>query len=484
MDAPVAERIRSSITIVGAGVSGMAAAWQLARAGHRDMHVLELESDKGGTARSGTLPRSAYPMGAHYLPTPIPQFTQLRELLQDLGFVLGVEPSGQLEVDPTMVCRSPVERIKHMGLWQDGIYPGTGQSSEDEAQWNRWRDHLRALNRRTSSDGRRLFDLPVERSSVDLRHLDQISMATYLDRLGLTSWRLRWTVDYACRDDYGCTLDETSAFAGLHHYLARGLEDEHDRVLLTWPEGNGRLVDAMAQAADLGDRLHLDHAAVFIDPDTGELTAHDLVHDRRVVFESKVILWAAPRFILPYVLPAGRDPLPHGALTYAPWLVAGVQVSRAPRGIGAPLSWDNVDVKGDHLGYVVAHHGESLMHRNRSEAVLTFYQPWTAPDASSLAARRSEMLGASLSSLVDGVVGALDAMHPGLARTVTHVDIARWGHAMIRPRPGHLFGSQLELARAPLGVVMPCATDVAGLPLFEEAFGRGTAAAQWALARV
>jgi hypothetical protein len=41
---------------------------------------------------------------------------------------------------------------------------------------------------------------------VELRALDAISAASFLDREGLRSPRLRWLLDYACRDDYGLTL--------------------------------------------------------------------------------------------------------------------------------------------------------------------------------------------------------------------------------------------------------------------------------------
>ena len=46
-------------------------------------------------------------------------------------------------------------------------------------------------------------------------------MASYLDRLGLSSWRLRWYVDYACRDDFGLRASECSAWAGMHYFAAR-----------------------------------------------------------------------------------------------------------------------------------------------------------------------------------------------------------------------------------------------------------------------
>lgn len=482
--APVSDRVSCDVLIVGGGAAGMAAAWRLQRAGESNVHVLELEPELGGTARGGQTPRSRYPMGAHYLPTPHHEFTALQTLLADLGVLTRRAKHGP-EYDPRVVCRAPLERHRFRGKWEEGLYPGAGQSPEEEAQWVRWRAHLAELDKRRGADGRRLFTLPVADSSTELRDLDQISMATYLDRLGLTSWRLRWAVDYACRDDYGCTIEQASAFAGLHHYLCRGLDnDEHERFILTWPQGNARLVELMAEAARLEDRVHRDTVAFQIDPDSGTVTAYDYGAQRQRVFEAKQVLWAAPRFILPRVLPPGRDPMERDALTYSPWLVASVELSQRPGGIGAALSWDNVPVHADNLGYVVATHLEPLTQRNAEGTVITYYQPMPADDVEGLRQRRTDLLAGSLDHWCDHVGNELEAMHPGIGATVRRMHIARWGHAMIRPVPGVLFGPGRATAAAPVGRIQPCSTDVAGLPLFEEAFCAGVRAAELAVARL
>lgn len=474
----VHERVRVPILVVGGGVAGAAACWRLARAGHHDTMLVELEPELGGTARGGSTPRSAYPMGAHYLPSPHASFAELFVLLDDLGLVLGRDRDGNPDFDPSAICRAPVERHRHRGKWDEGVYPDTGQTPDEEAQWERWQAHLRELDARRGSDGLRLFDLPVDRSSAELRHLDAISMAAYLDRLQLDSWRLRWAVDYACRDDYGCTLAQTSAFAGLHHYLARGLEDVHDRVLLVWPEGNGKLVHEMMARAELGDHRRTDHAVFRIDPDSGTALAYDIANDRVLAIEAQAILWAAPRFVLRHVVP--HDPLPRDALTYAPWLTASVELDRHPGGIGSPLAWDNVSVDADHLGYVVATHGDSIAATDPT-CVVTYYEPLPADDAAGLAQRRTELLAGTAEQFGDRVSAALDDMHPGLRRAIRRMDIARWGHGMIRPAPGLLFSPSLALAAAPIGRVLPCAADVGGLPLFEQAFCQGVRAAETAL---
>lgn len=482
--APSSQDIKAEIAIVGGGVAGLAAAWRLRRAG-ADVHLVELEPELGGTARSGALPRSPHPLGAHYLPSPHPDCRALELLLEDLGILIGRDLRGRAEYTPSAVVAAPTERHQIGLLWDEGLYPARDESADEAAQWTRWRDHLRALDERRGADGRRLFTLPVARSSAELRHLDTISFARYLDDLGLTSWRLRWSVDYACRDDYGCTAAQLSAFAGLHHYLARGLEDARDGHTLTWPEGNARLVHGMADRAALGDALHLGTAVTAIDPDTGTLTLHTVATGASTRLHAAQILWAAPRFVLPRVLPPGRDPLPSNTLTYAPWLVASVELRARPRGVGAPLAWDNVPIHdpaapSPSLGYVLATHNEP--DARRPGAVVTYYEPLPGDDVASLSAQRARLLAGDLDHWTHHVQSALTAMHPGITRDIAHIAVTRWGHAMIRPVPGLLFGGALETARAPIGRVRPCAADTAGLPLFEEAFYAGVLAAEAALA--
>lgn len=469
--------VRTGVVIVGAGVAGLSAAWRLHRAGFDDFVILELEDEAAGTARGGVLPRSAYPMGAHYLPVPHRDFTALHLLLDDLGVVTGHDRDGTPLFDPRAIVRAPVERHRHRGLWHDGLYPASGADAAAVAQLQRLHDQLRSLDVR-DAEGRRLFDLPLWRSSELQRGLDALTMAQWLDREGYDDWRVRWLCDYGCRDDYGCTIDEVSAFAALHHFVARGLEDEHDRLLLSWPRGNAELCARMLDRSG-ADHLRTGHAVLRIDPTAGEVLARDLANERVVAFSAQRILWAAPRFVMRHVVHG--DPLAADALTYSPWLVANIEVDHRPGGTGAPLSWDNVAVDAQHLGYVVANHNEDLVDRRRDGAVLTFYEPWCAPGGTALAERRTQLLSASLDELCDHVLGQLEHMHGGITQHVRAIDVCRWGHAMVRPVPGALFSARSQAARAPVGRVIPCAADVGGLPLFEQAFALGVRAAEDAL---
>ncbi|MFO7562123.1 MAG: FAD-dependent oxidoreductase [Enhygromyxa sp.] len=483
LDTPISERRKAAVVIVGGGAAGLSAAWHLRQAGIDDVELLELEPEIGGTARSGALPRSPHPMGAHYLPTPPPECSELLELLTELRLLVDRRHDGAPEYRSTAICPAPIERHFFANTWHPGLYPGADQTPAEAEDGERFWDRLRELDRARDEHGQRLFRLPVRRSSARVRALDRISMAQWLDQHELRSWRLRWYVDYVCRDDYGCSIEQTSAFAGLHHFLGRGLDDVKDREVLTWPGGNGELLAALRERVGLGERLRRDHLVYAIDPERGELRVRDLLGQRSVAIEAQAILWAAPRFLLAHLLPRGRDPLPSDALSYAPWLVANLELREAPGGLGATLAWDNVPVIEDprerNLGYVVATHTQDRLAAYEPGAVITYYEPLVA-DTHELPSARARLLAGDARSWSEHVLRSLERMHPAIRKQLLHLHIHRWGHAMVRPVPGLLFGEALELARAPIGRVMPCAADVGGLPLFEEAFYAALAGADWA----
>ena len=76
----------------------------------------------------------------------------------------------------------------------------------------------------------------------------------------------------------------------------------------------------------------------------------------------------------------------------------------------------------------------------------------------------------------------LEVAHPNIRRCVTHVDLVRIGHAMVRPTVGFLSAdARRDQEWAPRGIHL-AHSDLSGLSLFEEAQYRGVAAADAVLA--
>ena len=97
-------------------------------------------------------------------------------------------------------------------------------------------------------------------------------------------------------------------------------------------------------------------------------------------------------------------------------------------------------------------------------------------------AARRRLLSADRDAWADVALADLERAHPELRRLVERLDVMRWGHAMIRPKPGLRAGAALRAAREPVRGVHFAHTDLSGVALFEEAFDHGLRAAEEVLA--
>src|SRR5437867_3325163 len=202
---------RVPVVIIGGGVAGLSAGWQLARNGFHDFEILELEDEAGGNARSGENRVSAYPWGAHYVPLPTKESRFVRELFEELGVIIGYE-NGEPKYKDEYLCFDPQERLFIHGRWQDGLVPTVGTTDSDREDFQRFKDIVDEYK------ARRAFTIPMDFSArdPDLIRLDSTSIRDFLRDRGLNSQALHWYVNYACRDDYGCNYADVSAWAGIH----------------------------------------------------------------------------------------------------------------------------------------------------------------------------------------------------------------------------------------------------------------------------
>jgi predicted NAD/FAD-dependent oxidoreductase len=464
---PATTQRRARVVIVGGGVAGLSAAWQLQRDGVNDFLLLETEPEVGGNARAGESPVTRYPWGAHYLPLPTREATDLIALLRDLGVVTGLAPDGVPRYDERHLVAQPRERLFYLGLWQPGHEPRAPASAR--AQYERFHARMAAFKSLRGADGRPAFATPTMFSSRDpqLRALDRISMAQWLDREGFTDPRLRWYVEYACRDDYGSLLHETSAWAGVHYFAGRQTFGRYEEdTVLTWPEGNAFLVRALAARCaaqtECGWLVHR------VAANGHHVTVHAFNGKEGVAIEAERVILAVPWFVRARLL---GEPAP--AVDYAPWLVANLHVEALPGGHGVGPCWDNLLHDSPSVGYVVATHQQLVQAVTRS--VLTYYWPLTS---TAPAEGRRLLLERSREEWCERVLADLERAHPDIRALTTRLDVWRWGHGMIKPRPGLLFSDALAAARRPRGRVHFAHSDLSGLSLFEEAHAWGVRAAR------
>lgn len=456
------------VLVLGAGIAGLVAADALKRGGVRDLRLLELEDQAGGTSIGGQSELTGYPWAAHYLPAPSLRQPKLVAFLDRIGLIEGYQASGEPIYKERYLCAMPQERVFHAKRWQEGLWPVLSAYQEDREAFARFQKRTEAYIALRGEDGRRAFDLPIRQSAdtAALRALDAMSFEDWAKRERVWSPLMAWYLSYSSLDDFGSLPSQLSAYYGLHYYAAR-TEKPGDRSapFLTWPEGNYWLVKKLLQALGPGE-LQLGQVVFRIQPKPGEVEVLSLsAKDGRLHrWTAKRVLFALPSFLRAHLF---DDAYPYRP-TYGAWLTANLHLRGRPRARGFELAWDNVLVSSNSLGYVVATHQEGSSY---GPTVWTYYR--ALPDATA----RAQLEAMSWEEAAESVVKELEIPHPDLRHHLERVDLMKLGHGMVRPAPGMAFSEARRAAAKPQGRLYFAHTDLSGMALFEEAFDHGLRAA-------
>ena len=439
--------VRIPVVIVGGGCAGLSAAWRLNKSGLRDFVLLEMESQIGGNARWGENEVSRYPWAAHYLPVANRESALVRELCTELGLLKdGVWEERHL-------CFSPQERLFLHGRWQEGVEPEIGATRMDHDQYKRFEMLMREF--RALGQFSKPFEPAAPRSSA----LDTISIGDWLRQQKLDSPYLNWHVNYSCRDDYGSSLETTSAWAGIHEFASREPEEKGP---LTWPEGNGWLVERLKER--LARYLKSSSPVYRVSREGANKWK---VWTEETAYIADAVIWAAPTFVASYVV----EGAPRCNFQYSPWITANLTLDRLPERVG-DIAWDNVIYDSPSLGYVTATHMNLQTVQRRS--VWTYY--WALVDKPP-AEYRKLLLEKDWSYWRELILRDLAKAHPDIRQCVSRVDIMRLGHAMARPVPGFLNSPERQRwIRGEAGLYY-ANSDLSGFSIFEEAQYRGVQAA-------
>jgi monoamine oxidase len=470
LPAPAVRR-RAGALVVGAGISGLAAARALLQSGIDDVQLLELEDSAGGNSRGHAMAGMACPLGAHYLPLPVPESHEVAAWLHEIGLL--TSHLGRTVADERHLCHSPQERLFIDGAWVEGLLPPAGPRSTTARQYRQFAAAVAAVQRRPG--GGRAFALPAHRApwTPAQAALDATPFERWLEAQGLDDARLRWYLDYCCRDDYGAGVETVSAWAGLHYFASRhgfsapGDEESERDAVFTWPEGNAWLVQRLA--APLAGRLHTGRTVLRVSEERHgvQVLAWDEAASQLEAWRTPLVVLALPLVAAARVLESPPQALRDAAalLHYAPWLVANLHLAEPLLDrIGAPPSWDNVVYGGRGLGYVDAMHQSLRPHAGPT--VLTAYHALPAGE-------RPALLADDPAPWRERVLHELQVAHPDLRRRVQRIDLVRWGHAMAIPRPGVQRHPALLALRRQRGRVRFSHADLAGCSLFEESFTAG-----------
>ncbi|MBS1954545.1 MAG: NAD(P)-binding protein [Cyanobacteria bacterium SZAS-4] len=468
------------VTIVGGGMGGLSAGWWLKKHGVDDFVILDLEQDVGGNSSCGKNDIGQYPWGAHYVPICNPESVYVRQFFEELGIIQGHNDAGLNIYDELMLCHEPQERLWKDGSFHDGLVPKRGLQKDELEEIARFFKTVVDYRNATGGDGKLAFAIPLDLSSQDPKYLalDKISMEQWLDDNNFRTKPLRWYVNYCCRDDYGSTLTNVSAWAGIHYFAGRRgvAANSEPNSVITWPQGNGFLVEKLKGI--LSKQIQIGSLVTKVSQEDSRVNTTVMDSKTRAyrAISSDFVIFAAPRFVGARVI--ANQKFSHSQhLSYAPWMVANISLKNLPDARGLAPAWDNVSYYSDSLGYVMANHQE-ITTRSKPN-VITYYYPLSENDPK---VSRQALYTANPEEWSQRIVADLQKMHPTIANEIISMDLWPWGHGMIRPSVGFIWGDVRKQMKDRDGNIVFAHSDMSGMSNFEEAQYHGVEAAKTVLA--
>ncbi len=469
--------LKENILIIGAGISGLSAARRLKKSGINDFKILDLAKESGGNSIGGKNSISSFPWAAHYLPIPDERDTELISFLKECDVITGINLQNKLVYNEQYLCFDPEERLFINGHWQEGLVPHSGIEASDHKEIKAFFELIQFYKNAKGNDGKDAFCIPLKNSSNDLEFtkLDEIDFYSFMQSKGYRSKYLFWYLDYCCRDDFGSSMKDSSAWAGIHYFASRKgkAANAESGDVLTWPEGNAFLANGLK--SNIKENLVCNQLVYSIEEKNEliEILAYDFEKEESICYQSKFVILSGPQYINKRILKIPKKQELYSKFTYSPWMVANISLLQMNSNKGIPLCWDNVIYGSQSLGYVNACHQHLNMHEN--EKVITYYYPLSKGQPKKereLAYERTEEDWKKI------ILSDLKIAHPYIEDSIKDIEIKLWGHGMIRPIPGLIKGNEIIEMRKPINHrIFFANSDITGISIFEEAFHSGIDAA-------
>lgn len=437
------------VVIVGGGVSGMAAAWELARQGV-DVLLLEHESAIGGACAP---PIAA---GAGRMPPGATYFYNARgsiaEFLRDLSLVPHETGEDALIRDET----GPIA-----DWWNPRVLASPTMPVRDRDALMRFRDVLLALP--TTS-------YPLRTAPHDLiGKYDGMSAAAYCRDARCDV--LTTLVDLFCRSVLGAPATEVSAYAFINFYSME-FGDAFDLPCWTLPGGLGAVGAAVSTL--LGTRV-VTHATVtsvtnikggtLVDYHDGASGVMHRVHAQRTIV-------TVPKPIAAHIVgDLPREQLAAmRAVRYAPYVTIVAVTSGQIVQAGAFDYWL---ARGANRCTDVMDLGpcESKTGGRQSRHAYLLFCPCPPQQRASLES------DSWLAAFGQDAVHELSWMCPDIAERAVELHVSAWGHAMVVPEVNAIRRLAHSIGR-PHGNIAFANADNDLAPSFENAFEQGVRAAR------
>jgi hypothetical protein len=462
------ETIQTKILIIGSGVTALSAARSLRLMGINDITLVEMEQNLGGNSSSGENQWSKFPLGAHYLPFPNKDNSELIAFLEEQKIVLGYDEKKRPILDEEQITFPPHDRLHHKNSWEEQLYPIKNLDNQSSEEFERFFYLMNQYKQKRDELGAFWFDIPIEKSSQhhDALILEEIAFSAWLTKHNFHSEALMWYLNYCCKDDYGLGVDYVSAWAGIHYFAGRkgDFAPHYNASEFTWPEGNARLIDLLGKFVQ--NKVLHGHLAfdVKLKPEHVEVLVFDSVTDSTKTICAQKVLFCTPQYVNQYLF-KGRKA---SNFKYAPWFIATLVIDKNFAGCDN-FAWDNAIYMSDGLGYIYNQHQN--INQVTNHKVISFYYSFNEEN---LKNARKKLFKLKDDDMKEMVLKDLRKAHYFIEDYIVEMQFHKLGHGMIAPVPKHIFGEKTAALKEPIDQKIYFAhSDLSGISIFEESFHQG-----------
>ena len=448
IELPIASSTQIETLIVGAGISGLAAASTLKS---NDYVVCELDPTLGGTSGAVNINNNFYSQGAHYdLAYPDNYGEDGLGLLEKLNII---EFNGKKGLWEFRDKEHLIPSAKEEACYENGVMRGSVLEKSE------LRQNFLALLREYDNE----FPLPSTLIKSRYHHLDQMTFFDYLNKYLPIDSHFIEAIDYQMLDDFGGIASQISAMAGIHYYKCRPYYNNEDLELFSPQEGNYYFIQKMADQIS-SESLKKNHL-VFGIKQNGSRWLVDVLDKKNNVRKEYIannIVYAGQKHALKYVHPESFTNFKD--VSYAPWVVINIELNEVELG---ESKWQNdfLSPNGTFLGFV-----DSKIQNDKSSRVLTAY--YCFPDIHHYIVKNLE---ASAEELVyETIVNMSLYFKKDISQSVKQAHVKLLGHAMPIPKPGYLTKERLLVKNK----MAFAGVDTGRLPLMFDALDSGIQAAK------
>lgn len=443
-----APRSEVDCVIVGAGMSGLAAAWRLKKEG-RSFIILDGEPVIGGAARAGEWRGQKYAMGSAYFVTNDGVF---KEIYDDIKLTRTPTAEDALWYGPDEMF---------VDFWRDDVIAQLPIAAREQEGFKRFRDGL------IKFDG--LPEYPLTKASPEkIARYDNMTTREYLAQYNapeLTAWMNQY-----CLSSCGASVDEVNAYCFLNFYSGE-FGSSFDLPRYTFPGGMVGLSEQF--------KKHLGRSAMKTDclvlgvenVGTGVVVRYIDAHGQTASVRGRTAILATQKRIthnLVLGMPREQNDL-CAQVRYAPYITVNLLCSR-------PMFPQRAfDVWMNHPGLIFtdmvdgSQVGDALAGKEgRTTGPFTYCVYVPRPESE----RKNFQEPENLVKIAQQVADQLEHVYPGSRDAIAEMHVFAFGHTMVIPWLGSHTLFHPAVSR-PVGNIHFANTDNDLSPSVESAIANG-----------